>query len=137
MIKIYTLKVFNSSSIKFLPIRSLISKVENLLNDFKVKEAVITFIYMDNDDIQGLNNQFLEHNYPTDVITFSLEDNRIDGEVYIGAEIAEKQAQEYKVTIKNECIRLAIHGTLHLLGYEDDTEEKRSEMHQLENKYIK
>lgn len=137
MIKIYTLKVFNSSSIKFLPIRSLISKVENLLNDFKVKEAVITFIYMDNDDIQGLNNQFLEHNYPTDVITFSLEDNRIDGEVYIGAQIAEKQAQEYKVTIKNECIRLAIHGTLHLLGYEDDTEEKRFEMHQLENKYIK
>jgi probable rRNA maturation factor len=137
MIKIYTLKVFNSSSIKFLPIRSLISKVENLLNDFKVKEAVITFIYMDNDDIQELNNQFLEHNYPTDVITFSLEDNRIDGEVYIGAQIAENQAQEYKVTIKNECIRLAIHGTLHLLGYEDDTEEKRSEMHQLENKYIK
>lgn len=133
----YILKVFNSSSLRFLPIKSVIKKVEALLLEYKVVEATISLIYMDNNDIKDINNQYLEHNYPTDVITFSLEDDKIDGEIYIGAQIAKEQADEYKVSLKNEAIRLAIHGTLHLLGYNDDTDEKRLVMHQLENKYIK
>ncbi len=132
----YNLKVFNSSSIRFLPIKSVKKSIETLLLDYKISEATISFIYMDNNEIQEINKQYLEHDYPTDVITFSLEDDKIDGEIYIGAQIAKEQAGEYKVSIKNEVLRLAVHGTLHLLGYDDNTDEKRLEMHQLENKYI-
>lgn len=132
----YNLKVFNSSSIRFLPIKSVKKSIETLLLDYKISEATISFIYMDNNEIQEINKQYLEHDYPTDVITFSLEDDKIDGEIYIGAQIAKEQADEYKVSIKNEILRLAVHGTLHLLGYDDNTDEKRLEMHQLENKYI-
>ncbi len=132
----YNLKVFNSSSIRFLPIKSVKKSIETLLLDYKISEATVSFIYMDNNEIQEINKQYLEHDYPTDVITFSLEDDKIDGEIYIGAQIAKEQADEYKVSIKNEILRLAVHGTLHLLGYDDNTDEKRLEMHQLENKYI-
>jgi probable rRNA maturation factor len=56
--------------------------------------------------------------------------------VYISVEKAEEQAKDYGVSLMNEILRLVAHGVLHLVGYDDDTPEKRNEMHQLENLYI-
>lgn len=88
------------------------------------------------EEIHQVNKEFLEHDYPTDVITFSLEEDCIDGEICIGLETAQRQAQEYGVSLRNELMRLAAHGTLHLVGYDDATDEERRAMSVLEDKYI-
>ena len=104
----------------------------------KIKRANVSIIFVDDKFILDLNKKYLKHNYTTDVISFNLEENSdLKGEIYISADTAEKNAGLYKVSLTNELIRLAIHGTLHLTGYEDDDESNRKQMTDLENKYLK
>jgi probable rRNA maturation factor len=58
------------------------------------------------------------------------------GEIYVSLETARRQANEYGVAVVNELARLAVHGALHLLGYDDASDEDRKTMHELENTYI-
>lgn len=98
--------------------------------------AVINVIILDDSKIRELNNLYLSHDYPTDIITFTLEENPVEGEIYIGAGVAAQQAKDYGVTLTDELMRLAVHGILHLAGYNDDTTEKRAAMNLLETFYI-
>jgi len=54
----------------------------------------------------------------------------------ISADTAERQAKDYKVSLKNELKRLAVHGALHLAGYDDSTDKERAKMTELENKFL-
>ena len=76
------------------------------------------------------------YDYPTDIITFPLEDEVLDGELYISLDTAARQAKEYGVSLTNELMRLVAHGTLHLVGYDDATDQQRKEMSRLEDNYI-
>ena len=87
--------------------------------------------------MRELNRQYLGHDYDTDVLSFSLEDDIIDGEVYISIPKAKEQAKDYGVSLENELLRLSAHGTLHLAGYDDNTKEAKEQMHNFENKYIR
>lgn len=131
-----TIEIFNSSSLKYLPIKKAQKAVETTLKGESVSNAEVNVIYMDDPDIHQMNQEYLNHDYPTDVITFPLNETPLEGEIYIGAETAVKQAEEYKVSLTNELLRLVIHGTLHLCGYDDATDEERHDMHLLENKYL-
>ena len=131
-----TIEIFNSSSLKYLPIKKTQKAVETTLKGESVSNAEVNVIYMDDPDIHQMNQEYLNHDYPTDVITFPLNETPLEGEIYIGAETAVKQAEEYKVSLTNELLRLVIHGTLHLCGYDDATDEERHDMHLLENKYL-
>ncbi len=134
----YLINVFNSSNRKKLPIKKISQYLENVLKGESISNAIINVIYVDNDEILRLNKEYLSHDYYTDVITFSLleEEEGIDGEVYICVDVAEEQANNYNVSLSNELFRLAIHGTLHLCGYDDDNEENKSKMRDLENLYL-
>lgn len=133
-------EIFNSSSKQFLPRKSVIEIIEKVLLSNKKSGAEVNIIYLDDDEIQKLNKQYLNHDYTTDVIAFNLDEGQekmlLEGEVYIGVDVAERQASEYGVSLKNELLRLAVHGTLHLIGYEDDTPAKKNIMHDLENKFL-
>lgn len=99
----------------------------------------VLIILTDNAKVRQLGKDFLGHDYDTDVITFDLseEDGKaIEGEIYIAVEYAEAQAKEYGVTLTTELKRLAVHGALHLCGYNDATDEKRAAMGQKENMFI-
>lgn len=131
--------VYNSSNYKFLPIKKIINYLNYVLKGEKKNNAVVNVVYVDKDEILKLNNEYLQHNYYTDVITFSLNEDdtkEIDGEIYICVDVAEEQAKEYKVSLSNELSRLAIHGLLHLCGYGDKTDEEQKLMRSLENKYL-
>lgn len=131
------IKIYNQSTLKFLPKTALIKMLNNLFGEQKVDLFSVNVIYLNDSEIQKINMQFLGHDYPTDVISFDLEGGKsLDGEIYIGVETAARQAEEYKVSLKNEILRLAVHGALHLVGYDDAGTEQRSEMHRLENIYI-
>jgi len=74
--------------------------------------------------IAGYNQKFLGHNRPTDVLSFSLE--KQEGEILISAETAGAQAKELHHSLEEELLTLAIHGFLHLAGYDDrKTKDRR------------
>jgi len=98
----------------------------------------IRIIFVDDQRIQHLNEVYLQHDYPTDVIAFSLAETAeaLDGEVYVSVDRAADQAQEYQISIQAELWRLVIHGVLHLLGYNDQTITWRQEMSRKEDLYL-
>jgi len=129
-------RVFKDLERKHLPDKEIRSVVTGTFVGENIKIAIVNVIFVDDDKILELNNKFLNHNFTTDVITFDFDEENIAGEIYISVDTAERQAKEYKVSLKNELKRLSIHGVLHLIGYDDDEDEKREIMHKLENKYL-
>ena len=97
----------------------------------------INIIFVDDARIREINREFLNHDYPTDVIAFDLRDDYGKvAEIYISFETGMRQSVEYGVSFENEIARLVSHGLLHLAGYSDETEEGRDEMRRLEDGYI-
>ncbi len=101
-----------------------------------VQSAIVRLIITDDATIHTLNRQYLQHDYPTDVLTFVLEAEPLEVEIYIGWEQARRQATDYGVPIAEELIRLSIHGVLHALGYDDQTPHQRREMHARQEHYV-
>ncbi|MCG6989751.1 MAG: rRNA maturation RNase YbeY [Gemmatimonadetes bacterium] len=86
----------------------------------------VSLTLLDDDAIADLNRRYLHREGPTDVIAFSLGDGSSPiGDVYVGAAQAVRQAREYGVTLEEELVRLAVHGTLHVLGYDHPEGEER------------
>ena len=85
-----------------------------------VVEGELSLTLMGDEGIQALNQEYLEKDRPTDVIAFALHDpgEPLMGDVYVGYEQAQRQADEVGVGLVEEIFRLAIHGTLHVLGHE-------------------
>lgn len=91
----------------------------------KLDNIEFNVIIVDNKYIHNLNKEYRHIDRPTDVITFALEDNeeikeeyRILGDIYISLDKAKEQAIEYGHSFKREICFLAVHGFLHLLGYD-------------------
>jgi probable rRNA maturation factor len=128
--------VFNESGISYLPKKKTGFLVERTLIDEGICSGEINVVLLNDPDIQEINVRFLDHNYPTDVISFKLEDKPLLAEIYIGADVAVHQAKEYGVSRSNEIARLAVHGSLHIAGYDDATDDEKKNMRNLENKYL-
>jgi probable rRNA maturation factor len=88
--------------------------------------AEISVALMDDPSIAALNERFLGRQGPTDVLAFSLGDAvDVVGDVYVGFEQASRQAAELGISLAEELVRLAIHGTLHVLGHDHPEDEER------------
>ncbi len=88
-------------------------------------------------ELKNINNEFLEHDYFTDVITFNYNKGDIvNGEIYVSKDTVTANASDYKVSVQDELKRVIIHGVLHLTGLDDKTEEDREEMHKSENRWL-
>jgi probable rRNA maturation factor len=94
-----------------------------------VREAELSVAFVGDEQIAALNRDYLQHEGPTDVISFALHDpgQSVLGDVYVGVEQARRQAAELGVALQVELLRLAIHGTLHVLGYDHPEGEGREE----------
>lgn len=97
----------------------------------------INIIFVNDDYLRQLHRDFLNDDSYTDVMSFNLnEDNSIEGEIYISLDRARHYANEFNVSLSSEIARLIIHGILHFKGYDDDTEDGKLKMHELENVYL-
>ena len=102
----------------------------------KISDGELSFVIINERTMRGMNKKFLTHDYSTDIITFPLEKMPLQAEVFINGEKIKSQAKEFKVSEKNELIRLIVHGTLHALGYSDKTTMKKKRMYELQEKYV-
>ncbi len=92
-------------------------KVKELLAKHK-RSGSLGITFCDDQMMKILNTKYREKNTTTDVLSFEFGSSKeIMGDVYISIPTAKKQAREYNVSLKDEALRLAIHGTLHVLGY--------------------
>lgn len=103
-----------------------------------VKLADVGVALVDDETMQRTNREHLAHDYTTDVLTFpyGTEDGVLVGEIVISLPVARRQATEYGVSVVNEVSRLAVHGVLHLCGYDDATDAERSSMSKMEDRYL-
>ena len=84
-----------------------------------------------------VNQQYLQHDYFTDIITFDYcEGDKLSGDLFISVDTVKENAIEYGTEFKDELNRVIVHGVLHLIGYDDHTEEDIMEMRSKENYYL-
>lgn len=110
--------------------------VDAVLRSVQIADAEVRIVFVDEGELLRLNRTFLDHHHHTDVITFPLEEDPLEGEIYISVEMVRRQAGEYGVSFYEEARRLAIHGALHLIGKDDRTDSQRAEMRRLEDRFL-
>ncbi len=98
---------------------------------------MVSVVLVDDATLRCMNREHLGHDYDTDVITFPIESDPVEGEIYISLDRAREQASEFRVGLYDEVLRLAAHGALHLAGYDDATPNLRQEMTRLEDHYLR
>ncbi len=111
--------------------------VRDVLRREKRRSASVSIVFTDDQLSRRINRRFFRHDRPTDVMSFPLEERGpIEGEVYVNLDKAARQARTYRVTLANETARLVIHGTLHLLGYDDLGRKAAKRMKEREDFYV-
>jgi probable rRNA maturation factor len=98
----------------------------------------ISYIFCSDKHLLGMNNQFLNHDFYTDIITFDLSSNKdhVEGEVYISVDRIKENAKTEGVSFNEELHRVIFHGALHLCGYKDKKKAEKVIMSAMENKYL-
>ena len=114
------------------------------LDKLDLKNVMFNVIIVNNDKIHSLNKDYRNIDRPTDVITFALEDDkqvdipsiRVLGDIYISYDKVISQALEYNHSKKREVCFLAVHGLLHLLGYDHMNKEDEEKMFKLQKELL-
>ena len=107
---------------------------EWIVNRFKLTSLTASISIVDDSTIHRLNREHLDHDWPTDVISFvfDCEDGRIDGEIIASLDTAVRLAQQAAWPTADELLLYIIHGLLHLAGLDDISDEDRQLMRQAE-----
>lgn len=97
----------------------------------------ISFIFCSDAYLLGINKQYLDHDYYTDIITFDYVENKIiSGDIFVSCDRVKENASVFRTGFENELSRIIIHGVLHLLGYKDKIISDKLLMTQKEDFYL-
>ena len=138
-----TLEFTNRQRAKPLDTRRLRKITEATLADLGVLHWNLGFHFVGPRTMARINQTHLEHDGPTDVITFDYSEHatrntqHLHGEVFICVAVAVTQAREFDTTWQSEVARYVIHALLHLCGYDDLNPKARREMKRHENRLVK
>jgi len=116
-------------------------KIRNwIINSIENEQCIlgsINYIFTSDNYLLNVNKEYLNHDYFTDIITFNYcQENLINGDIYISIDTVENNSQRFDVSFLDELHRVMIHGVLHLIGFDDITEEQKQIMKQKENEYL-
>ena len=115
------------------PIQPLI---ESLIIGHGHNPSTINVIFCSDEYLRQVNKEYLNHDYFTDIITFPMSVDPLCADLFISVDRVTDNARRYDVSFLQELARVIIHGNLHLVGYNDKTDEEKIKMTKAENKYL-
>lgn len=97
----------------------------------------LSLVFCSDEYLLKINQQYLNHNYYTDIITFNYSSKRvISGDLFISTDTVYSNSSIFNVSYSHEMVRVIFHGVLHLLGWDDQLETEKLEMRNLENFWL-
>ena len=112
--------------------------IVNTIENEKKEGGEINVIFCSDDYLLNMNKEHLNHDYFTDIITFDFcQGNIVSGDLFISVDRVGENAKDFNVEFNKELHRVIIHGVLHLIGFNDKTDEEQSLMTEKENQYLK
>lgn len=104
----------------------------------EVRKVSLTYIFCTDEALLSINQQFLDHDTFTDIVTFDLseKENELTGELYISVERIAENAHKFKTTYDQELHRVIFHGALHLCGFKDKTKKDQEVMRSQEEQCL-
>ena len=98
----------------------------------------INYIFCDDEYLLSINQQYLDHDTYTDIISFDTsEGNDLSGDIFISVERIKENAQQFNVSVDDELKRVLAHGILHFCGYKDKTDDEAKLMREKEDEKLK
>ncbi len=120
--------------------RALVRRVVEAVLKAERREGLVSVTFLGRDSMRRLNAAHKRHDHPTDVLTFALDGpiGQVVGDVYICPWVARREARTRGIPLRQELIRLVVHGTLHALGREhpEGPERVRSTMWRRQERYV-
>jgi rRNA maturation RNase YbeY len=112
--------------------------ISNVIVSEDKKEGEINYIFCDDEYLLGLNEQYLNHDTLTDIISFDYSVGKeLHGDIFISTERVHENAADFNVSFEEELKRVMVHGVLHYCGYKDKSEEDEILMRSKEDEKIK
>ena len=135
--------IFNTTDEK-IDFSEVDSDIKFACKHLNIENPLLNIVIVDNEKIREINKEYRNKDAVTDVISFAFEevkdvnyeDVRFLGEIYISYERCKEQAKDYGHSVRREFCYLAVHGLLHLLGYDHMTEEDKKVMRALEEEIL-
>ncbi len=133
-----TIEIANEQSAVAIDEALIRQTVSEVLAGEGIARGQVSLAVVDDPTIHAINRQHLNHDYPTDVISFVFDRDGdcLDGEVIVSADTARGAAAELGWPAENELLLYVVHGTLHLAGYDDQSDSDRQEMRVRESHYL-
>ena len=131
--------IYQSEDIKFPPIkRRIISKwIKLVVATYQRQVGDISYIFCSDEKILQINNEYLQHDYYTDIITFDYNDESVvSGDLFISLDTIKTNAEQFATDYLDELHRVIIHGVLHLCGINDKNPSEQDQMTLCENKAL-
>lgn len=134
---------FNTEDVKFtLKNKTLLKQwITTSVEKKKRKAGDIAFVFCSDAYLLNINNEYLNHDTFTDIITFDYSKENhllpISGDIFISVDRVKENAQKFSKSFEDELHRVIIHGVLHLLGYTDKTKKAKTEMTEQEDACLK
>ena len=112
--------------------------LSEVINSESKQEGEINYIFCDDEYLLEINQQYLDHDTLTDIISFDYSiGNELHGDIFISIERVRENAIEFGVSFEEELKRVLVHGVLHYCGYKDKSEKDEAIMRQKEDEKIK
>lgn len=112
--------------------------IKKVIDKEKLNLGEIAYSFCSDNELLKINQQFLEHDTYTDIITFDYREGKVvNGEIHISVDRLKENAEKFKTTFELELHRVMIHGVLHICGYKDKSKLHKEEMRKKEDSSLK
>lgn len=114
--------------------RKVSNWIKEVAKNHNKKVGELSVVFVSDEEILSINQQYLNHNYFTDIITFDYSFERvIEGDIFISIDTVKTNSQKFRTEFNDELLRVIIHGVLHLIGFKDKNLKDKKEMTLNEN----
>jgi rRNA maturation RNase YbeY len=112
--------------------------LQNVAKSENFEIADLNYVFVSDEELYEMNVKYLNHNTLTDIITFNYVENEIvSGDIFISVDRVKENAVVFNVSFENELLRVMVHGLLHLMNYNDKTDEEQELMTLKEDEKLK